>query len=263
MKKFLVIGNPISHSLSPKLHNYWIKKNNINAIYEKRKIDLRDLENLVFTIKNQEMHGVNVTVPFKRDIIPFLDDLTDESKITQSVNTVFMRDSKIIGHNTDAYGFEHAIKKTNYDLTNKNVFILGSGGVVPSLIFTLKKMKTSKIFISNRTKSKAEELQKTFKDLVVIEWGHIPDFDMIINATSLGLGKDDKIDLDFSKIGKNKFFYDVIYNPKETNFLKGGKKHGNKVENGKLMFIYQASASFKVWHDLEPKIDDEVIKLLD
>ena len=86
---------------------------------------------------------------------------------------------------------------------------------------------------------------------------------MIINATSLGLKKNDLIDLDFSKIGKNKFFYDVIYNPKQTNFLKTGSELGNKTENGKLMFIYQASAAFKIWHKIEPKIDEEVIKLLD
>ena len=86
---------------------------------------------------------------------------------------------------------------------------------------------------------------------------------MIINATSLGLKKNDLIDLDFSKIGKNKFFYDVIYNPKQTNFLKTGSELGNKTENGRLMFIYQASAAFKIWHKIEPKIDEEVIKLLD
>ena len=86
---------------------------------------------------------------------------------------------------------------------------------------------------------------------------------MIINATSVGLNKDDQINLDFSKVGKDKFFYDVIYNPKETNFLKIGKRMGNKTENGKLMFIYQAFTAFKVWHGVEPEINNEVIKLLD
>ena len=124
-------------------------------------------------------------------------------------------------------------------------------------------MKVSKIYISNRTQNRAEELKKLFQDLLVIEWGQVPEFDVIINATSLGLNKEDKIDLNFSKIGKDKFFYDVIYNPNETNFLKIGKKLGNKTENGRLMFIHQASESFKIWFGVEPKIDDDVINLLD
>ena len=86
---------------------------------------------------------------------------------------------------------------------------------------------------------------------------------MIINATSLGLNHNDKINLDFTKIGKGKLFYDLIYNPSETNFLNSGKKLGNKYENGKLMFIYQAFFSFKLWHDIEPEINDQTIKFLD
>jgi len=135
--------------------------------------------------------------------------------------------------------------------------------VVPSIIYALNKMKVSKIFISNRTKEKAENLKNLFNNLNIIEWGKIPNFDIIINATSLGLKKEDDINLDFSSVGKNKFFYDVIYNPKETNFLKIGKELGNKTENGKLMFIYQAHLAFNIWHKVKPEINDNVLKLLD
>jgi len=124
-------------------------------------------------------------------------------------------------------------------------------------------MKVSKIKISNRTKEKAENLKKLFKNIEIIEWGEIPNFDVIINATSLGLKKNDYINLDFSSISKNKFFYDVIYNPNETNFLKIGKELGNKTLNGKLMFIYQAVSAFNIWHELTPEINENVIKLLD
>ena len=145
---------------------------------------------------------------------------------------------------------------------DKKIFILGAGGVVPSIIFALNRMKVSEITISNRTKTKAEQLNNLFKNLKIVNWGDIPEFDVIINATSIGLNKDDVINLDFTKIGKNKLFYDVIYNPKETNFLKTGKKLGNTIENGKLMFIYQAFLAFNLWHEIEPKINNEVIKLL-
>ncbi len=262
MKKFLVIGNPIDHSLSPKLHNYWIKKNNINAIYEKKKIDRKNLESIIFQVKENNLQGINVTVPFKKEVIPYLDLLSPEAKATQSVNTVYLNNGQIIGHNTDIAGFELSLKKIKYDLKNKKVLILGAGGVVPSIIYSLYKMKVSIITISNRTRNKAEGLKKLFKDLIITDWGNIPNFDIIINATSIGLNKDDKINLDFSKIDNNKLFYDVIYNPEETDFLRTGKKLGNITENGKMMFIYQAHQAFTLWHKLMPEVNDELKKIL-
>ena len=118
------------------------------------------------------------------------------------------------------------------------------------------------ITISNRTLQKAENLKNLFKTVNVLEWGVLPEFDVIINATSLGLNNE-KINLDFSNVGKNKLFYDVIYNPIETNFLREGKELGNISENGKLMFIYQAFEAFKLWHGIEPEINDNTLKLLD
>ena len=263
MKKFLVIGNPIEHSLSPELHNYWIKKNSINAVYEKQKLEEDQLGQYILKIKDKKIDGINVTVPFKKTIIPYLDELSIEAKSTQSVNTIYQKNNKVIGHNTDIFGFKTSIEKTEYDIKNKKVLILGAGGVVPSIIFSLIKMKVSKITISNRTKEKAENLKKIYKDLEIIKWGDISNFDMIINATSLGLKKEDKLNFDFSSISGNKFFYDVIYNPSETNFLKMGRECGHKTLNGKLMFIYQAISAFKIWHEKTSEIDENVIKLLD
>tara|TARA_Y100000590_G_scaffold461381_1_gene622808 strand:- start:474 stop:1268 length:795 start_codon:yes stop_codon:yes gene_type:complete len=263
MKKFLVIGNPINHSLSPKLHNYWINQNNIDADYQKRELDNNDLENLILKIKNKEISGVNVTVPFKKDIISYLDKLSPEAEGTQSVNTICLEDNNIVGYNTDIRGFELAIKDAKFNLTDKNILILGAGGVVPSIIFGLNKMKVSKITLCNRTKEKAENLKNFFKNLSIVNWGEVPDFDMVINATSIGLNNEDFINLDFSKIKKGKFFYDVIYNPKETNFLKIAKKLGNKTENGMKMFIHQAAETFKIWHGIVPEINKEVSNFLD
>ena len=263
MKKYLVIGNPINHSLSPELHNYWLKKNDINGIYYKEQLDSRELKNIVLKIKNQEINGVNVTVPFKKEIINYLDELSPEAKKTQSVNTIYLNNKKIVGHNTDVEGFELAIKETNYEINGKKILILGAGGVVSSIIFALNKMKAARIIISNRTKSKAESLKNLFNNLTIGNWGEIPDFDMVINATSLGLSHEDKINLDFSKIEKGKFFYDIIYNPKETDFLKKARGLGNKIENGKKMFIYQAAAAFNTWHGIHPIIDEKINEILD
>ena len=263
MKKYIVIGNPIEHSLSPKLHNYWIKKNNIDAIYDKKRIDQSELENIIFEIREGKISGINVTVPFKKTVIPFLDELSTEANKTQSVNTIYLNNGKIIGHNTDAAGFELAIKYLKFNINNKRIFILGAGGVVPSIIFSLNKMQPSKIILSNRTREKAEDLKDLFKNVEIVDWGEMPNFDMVINATSIGLKENDEIKLDFSNVGYNKIFYDVIYNPKQTNFLKKAKDLGHKVENGKMMFIYQAHQAFTLWNKIMPDIDSETIKLLD
>ena len=122
-------------------------------------------------------------------------------------------------------------------------------------------MNVLNIIVSNRTKDKAIKLKSYFKNITIVDWGEIPDTDMIINATSVGL-KNDKLDLDFSKTKTDKLFYDVIYNPEETEFLKTGKSYGNKTENGGKMFIYQAAAAFEIWHGVKPIINQEIEDLL-
>ena len=262
MKKYFVIGNPINHSLSPKLHNYWLKKNNIDAIYDKIKLEEDEIKGIIQDIKKQKIVGCNITVPFKKKIIPFLDTLSFEAEKTQSVNTIIFEKGNLIGHNTDILGFYRAIKALNFNMRDKKILILGAGGVVPSIIFALKKMDVLEISISNRTKQKAENLKILFKNLNVVEWGNLSKFDVVINATSLGLNNE-KINLNFSNVGKNKLFYDVIYNPAETNFLKKGKELGNKTENGRKMFIYQALEAFKLWHGIEPEVNFETLNLLE
>ena len=261
MKKFCVIGNPIDHSLSPKLHNFWLKKNKIEAIYEKKLLDEKEIPKLIESIRKSEINGVNVTVPFKNSVIPFLDALSSEAKKTNSVNTICTEDDKIIGHNTDIVGFELALRYINYEVKRKRALIIGAGGVSPSIIYTLKKMGCEKIYLTNRTFEKAEKIKETFNDIIVQKWGDIPEFDIVINATSVGL-KNENFDLDLNKFGNNKFFYDVIYNPSETNFLKVAKLNGNKTENGRMMFIYQAHQSFALWNKVLPKIDQESIEII-
>jgi shikimate dehydrogenase len=151
MKKHLIIGDPISHTLSPKLHNYWFKQNNIDAIYEKYRPKEYEIKNIMQQIKSDQIWGMNVTVPFKKKVIPFIEKLSDTAKETLSVNTIFKKDNLIYGDNTDVQGFETSLKFENCDLTNKKAFILGAGGVVPSIIKALKNLNIKQIFISNRT----------------------------------------------------------------------------------------------------------------
>ena len=275
MKKYLVVGNPINHSLSPKLHNYWFKENNIDAVYEKKQVKESDIEGIISEMRNGKIDGINVTVPFKKSIIPFLDKIVIPEK-TQSVNTIYIEKNnitglnKIVGRNTDIRGFEYSLEHIKYSIKGKRIFILGAGGVTPSIIYALEEMKPSIIMLSNRTKKKAENLKKLFPQLELVEWGNIKDFDMIINTTSLGLKKNDKIPINYDQIESGKFFYDVIYNPKKTNFLLEAEKRGHQIKNGKMMFAYQAQEAFRrwtiaphMWVGLVPAVNKKVLQLLE
>ena len=262
MKRFLVIGNPVEHSLSPKLHNYWFNSYNLNGIYGKLEASVKDLPELCKSIKKGELDGLNITVPFKKSIIPYLDILSGDALRTQSVNTISLVKGNLIGDNTDIDGFELSIKKINYDVSDKIVLILGAGGVVPSIICALQRMNVSKIFVSNRTKKKAQHLKELFEEIDIIEWGNLPKFDLIINATTLGLKKNDTFGLDFSMYVENKFFYDVIYAPFSTEFSVAGSSQNNLSENGFNMFLFQAQKAFKIWHNVEPEINEELVGFL-
>ena len=258
MKKYLIIGNPIEHSMSPKLHNHWIKENKIDAVYDKKKLNENDIKEIINEVENGKVDGVNVTTPFKKSVIPFLNELTPLAKEAMSVNTIYKKNNKVFGDNTDIGGFELGLKHINYNIKNKKIFILGAGGVAPSIILSLKRLGAAKIILSNRTKKKAEDLKKVYPDLEIIDWGETPEFNMIINATSLGLKNDDHINLNYAEIGSNKLFFDVIYK-KKTNFLLKAKEFGNQIENGKMMLIYQAQLAFKIWHNILPKVNDKLL----
>ena len=277
MKKYLVIGNPIDHSLSPLIHNHWMKKYRlIDSVYEKRRVEEKDLKKIIEEIREDKIVGVNVTVPFKKLIIPFLDKLDSTAEETQSVNTIFKINKKIFGYNTDSTGFWDTIKKLYPQsedtfvrpLENKRIFILGAGGVTSSIISALKLQGANNIILSNRTKERANKLKELFPELEILDWGKKPSTcNIVINTTSIGLTKDEEVKVDFSdydkNFHKNFLFYDLIYNPKETVFLKKARLRGNKTMNGKMMFLNQAKYAFNIWTNIVPEIDDEVIKLLD
>ena len=143
MKKYAVIGNPVEHSLSPKLHNYWIKKHKINAFYEKYLLKENDLKDIISKIKSGKLEGINITVPFKKSIIPFVDLLSQEANETQSVNTIILTDDILVGHNTDILGFQNSIKDLNYNFEGKKV-------VAPMLELINHSPKSQPILISEK-----------------------------------------------------------------------------------------------------------------
>ena len=269
MKKkiFAIIGNPISHSLSPTLHNYWFKKYNINSSYELLEIQESELGNIVNRVRNKELAGVNVTLPFKQKIIPFVDKLINDAKSTNSVNTILLNDEGVlVGENTDVFGLQAAYLKEISNTQNKKALVIGSGGVSPSIILSLQKSRIKDISIINRTHEKSLFLKKKFNFLNVLDWKllktEIAKFDVIINATSLGLKGGKDFEINFDNVKDNLIYIDTIYNPLETKTLKFLKENKVKTFNGLNMFIYQGQKSFYLWNKINPEIDEKLINLL-
>jgi len=266
-KKFGIIGKPLSHSLSPILHNYWFKKYNISANYSLIEIEPSEIEGVIKKIRNNELHGINVTVPYKQFVIPFLDLIIDDAKETLSVNTISLNEEgKVVGNNTDVYGIENGFVKKlkNQNLKDNKVIILGAGGVAPSVVYALFNKGVKKIFISNRTHKKAEDIKRRYPFVEIIKWENIDEeiknMDIIINATSLGLENENNFKQEFKHTKPNLVYYDIIYNPKETAMIKKFKKKGIKTFNGLEMFIYQGQKSFSLWNKLNPELDEELIQ---
>ena len=268
MKNFFgIIGNPIKHSLSPVLHKYWFKKYGIDADYTIIEATDKELPEIVQKIKNGEYSGINVTLPFKQKIINHIDKVVNDAELTGSVNTVFLNNDKIvIGENTDVYGLQAAYLKEIENNFNKKALVIGAGGVSPSVILSVKKSGIKNISISNRTSEKCIFLKKKFNFLNIIPWteleSQIKNFDIIINATSLGLKNGDDFNFNFSNTKNEVIYIDTIYNPLETKTFKNLREEGRKVFNGLDMFIYQGQKSFYLWNKINPEIDDELIELL-
>ena len=257
-KEFAVIGKPISHSLSPFLHNHFIVDFEIDAIYRPYEVEENEIKEVINSLKNKELNGINVTVPYKKKIIEFLDELEGDAKIAESVNTVYLNEkNKLIGLNTDVYGFEKAfISDKKKQFFGKNALVLGAGGVSTSVILALKRNNIGSIYLSNRTKSKAENIKKKyFSNINIVEWNDVKsiskDMDYIINATSLGLKNGNKFDFYFEEFKPTLCYIDLIYNPRKTEFIKYFSEKNIKTQDGLKMLIYQGLKSFEIWNNVD------------
>ena len=266
-KKFGIIGNPVKHSLSPVLHNYWFNKYKIDADYNIIEESEKNLTKIIDQIKDGSLTGINVTLPFKQKIINHVDKIINDAEQTGSVNTILLNaENYVIGENTDVFGLQAAyLKEIDNDL-NKNCLVIGAGGVSPSVILSLKKSGIRNITITNRTSEKCIFLKKKFNNIKILPWRdlepEIKNFDIIINTTSLGLKNGADFNFNFSKTKKEVIYIDTIYNPLETKTYKYLKEEGKKVFNGLDMFIYQGQKSFYLWNKVNPEIDDGLIELL-
>jgi shikimate dehydrogenase len=265
-KNFLVIGNPIKHSLSPLLHNYWFYKNKINCEYKKLETTKSSIKKILNKVRKREIEGINVTIPFKNSVIKYLDILKGDALKTSSVNTVYLNKKKLVGDNTDVYGFYSGVLR-KVKTRIKTAGIIGAGGVTSSIILALIQKGVKKIYITNRTFSKLKVFKKKFKKVIYpIKWNDrykvFADVQILINVTSLGMLGQKNLKFDFSVFHKKINVVDIVYNPENTRFLRDARKYGHKIFTGLDMFIYQAQKAFYIWNRKNPKITKDIYKKL-
>ncbi len=255
-----VIGNPVEHSLSPVFQNYLIRSSKTKYVYIPLKVNVDRLEDFFLGVRTLEnIKGFNITLPFKERCIIFADKLSDEAKKIGAINTFLIDNGKFFGFNTDVYGIIFTLKlklKIN-ELNNRRVLIIGAGGASKTALYCIKQLNCNEIFLINRTKERFDMINNWAEKTLELELKYIPWGDLscvfskyspylVINATPLGLSGE-KINLDFSKAGKNAKLFDMTYNVKSTYLVKKAKQHGLDAVDGLAMLVAQGVESFRIW----------------
>lgn len=246
-----VIGYPVKHSLSPVFQNALLKYSGLNAVYLAFEIKPEDLENAVRGFKAIGVKGINITVPHKEAIMKYLDEIEETAQEIGAVNTVKFEKGKAIGYNTDWIGFIKALKILKPKVAGEKILVLGAGGASKAIIYALLH-EGAEVFLWNRTKEKALNLVKKFKNrLTAVNRPEevIDEVNIIVNTTSVGLKKDDPEIFNYSLITPAHTVIDIIY--KETKLIKKAKEVGAKFQDGLPMLLYQGIESFKIWNGCE------------
>lgn len=256
-----VMGHPINHSFSPAIQNAALNDAGLDYAYLPLEVPKESLNNTLKWIKTLNFRGFNVTIPHKNNILPLLDEVTEEAKTVGAVNTVIRENGRLIGYNTDIVGFIAGLAEANFKAENKNAVILGAGGAARAVIAGLLNEKVKNIAIAARNIEKAEVLAKNFNSGIVCvnfadeEYKNVlKDADIVVNTTPLGMypNVDAMPPVDFSVVKKDALIYDVIYTPEETKFLREAKENGLKTVNGETMLVEQGAAAFRLWTGENP-----------
>lgn len=245
MKKFALIGEKLGHSYSPEIHKAAMKKLGVEGEYSLLEVSCDQLSQVTDSIREGLLNGINVTIPYKVDIIRHLDKITPEAEAIGAVNTVVLEEGKLIGYNTDYWGFKYTLDKMEIDLTDKNCVVLGGGGSARAVIKTLQDLG-GRVFLVSRSPEKLKESFGGFLGLNIISYRELEDLDgeLIVNTTPVGMFPNtDACVIEKEIIRKFSYGIDLIYNPRETLFLK----RTSIGVNGLYMLVGQAVRAEELW----------------
>ncbi len=268
-----VIGDPISHSLSPRLHQFWLKKYNIVGNYKAINISNNELPSFFQRLQAGEFIGGNVTIPHKENIFSLCDEISQEAKEIGAINTLVLKDNKILGSNSDWVGFLENLDREalNWDKNaeQKQAIILGAGGAARAITYALIRRKFSHIHILNRTKDRAADLSKTMSlyasETVKITSHSLNEFnvlaskiDLVVNTSSIGMNGTKFENIALDKLPKSAIITDIVYTPLHTLLLSDTKNIGLKTVDGLGMLLFQAVFGFEKWFGVKPEVDNDL-----
>jgi len=255
-----VIGWPVSHSLSPRLHGYWLKHYNIEGEYKAVTVLPDELDLFIKSLPDHGWQGCNITLPHKEAVLPLLDSMDEVAKAIGAVNTIVVENGLLRGTNTDAFGFSENIRP---HITGKNkAVMLGAGGAAKAICYALEGLGFKEIIAVNRTKEKSDALAAQFVKVKVGEWDKRAELlagaDLLVNTTSLGMTGKEALDIDLALLPKSALVTDIVYTPLMTPLLEAAKARGNPVVDGLGMLLYQAVPGFEAWFGVKPEVTPEL-----
>ncbi len=258
-----VIGSPIAHSRSPKLHNYWLSSYGIRGHYVPMEVAPDDLERVIRTMPSMGFVGCNVTIPYKELVMSYADQITDRATLIGAANTlIFRRDGRIMADNTDGYGFIENLRQgaPTWKASDGNAVLLGAGGAARAVVAALADAGVSEIMITNRTRVRAEKLKDDFgKRVTVVDWvqaGNIlEEAALVVNTTSLGMKGKPEMRVPLDGLQKGTVVTDLVYEPLQTRLIREAEDAGCITVDGLGMLLHQAVPCFERWFGTRPEVD--------
>lgn len=265
-----VIGSPIGHSKSPKLHGHWLKKYGLPGFYIPMEVAPDNLETVLRTLPKAGFVGANITVPHKEAALEIADLVTDRATLIGAANTlIFREDGKIHADNTDGYGFIENLRQgaPEWDPKAGPAVVLGAGGAARAILASLLNAGVPEILLSNRTRLRAEALQQEFgKRIRVVDWvqagNTLEDAALVVNTTSLGMTGKPELRIPLDGLQKQAVVTDIVYSPLKTRLLQVAEEVGCHTVDGLGMLIYQAVPGFERWFGQRPEVDEDVRKVI-
>ena len=265
-----VVGWPIGHSLSPSIHGFWLKKYRLSGSYVALGISPGDFEREFPALREIGFAGVNVTIPFKERVLEHATEITPAARDTGAANTLtFRADGSVHADNTDVAGFARHVKSAAPEWNGRDgpAVVIGAGGAARAVVWSLLAEEVPRIFIVNRTVSRAEVLCEHFGSRLEIahacELPHVgKDATMIVNTTSLGMKGQADLVVEFGSGMRSATVVDIVYNPLKTRFLEAAERNGNRIVTGLGMLLHQAVPGFERWFGVSPDVDGELYETI-
>lgn len=269
MIKACVIGWPISHSRSPIIHGYWLRQHGIDGSYTRQPVEPASLTAFIDDLASAGYAGCNVTIPHKEAVFNRVMPADETTERLGAVNTVYLRDGRVMGTNTDGEGFINSLKQAvpRLDLGNRRAVVLGAGGASLAVVNAILEQGVTEVVVANRTREKAEQLRARFGARVTpLDWDKIADnlaeTSLLVNTTSLGMKGQPELDIDLSRLPADALVTDIVYTPLRTNLLSEAAARGNMIVEGLGMLLHQAVRGFSLWFGVTPEVTQELHDLV-